>query len=193
MSEDDDSKWLAALAGRTGPDDSAAAREADALRVSVLARTVLDDPSVRLRDPAREAQLIERAMRAGLVPRRRTSAWSGFWTPLRGALAVAALACFALTLGLWLRPAGPPEVVRSADGIVRLEAPDPLLRQRQIVDELRVAGVQATAYERLGRAGIDADLPLPIPVDVRAVLERNAIPLPEDGVLRVEIAAPVPQ
>jgi hypothetical protein len=58
------------------------------------------------------------------------------------------------------------------------------------VDELRAAGVQAEGYEQLGVNGVDAELPRPVPVEVRAVLERHHIPVPTDGALRVQIHAP---
>jgi hypothetical protein len=115
-------------------------------------------------------------------------AWLTGW---RAELAVAAMACLVVAIGLFTRPGPAPEAVRSgADGMVRLEAPDPGSLQRRILAELHAAGVTATGYEMLGRHGIDADLPRPVPPQVRVVLERHRIPVPPDGVLRVEVASP---
>jgi hypothetical protein len=184
MTQDDDATWLDALAGHKQVDDSQAAREAAVLRASVLARAVVDDPVPR-QDPVREKLLLERARDAGLLPRRRR-------LPLTGSLlAAAAIICVAVALGVLTRRPGPAETVRSApDGIVRLESADPTSLQREILDELRGAGLVATGYERLGRMGLDADLPLPLAPEVERILERHAIPVPPDGVLRVEIAPP---
>jgi hypothetical protein len=94
----------------------------------------------------------------------------------------------ALLAGLLLRAPAEPETVRSGPGeIVRLSAADPASTAERILHDLRAAGVEATAYERLGRPGIDADLPQPLPGSVRAVLRRHGIPEPTDGVLQVEI------
>ncbi len=83
-----------------------------------------------------------------------------------------------------------PEVVRgTAQAVVRIEAADPSALQRQILEDLRRAGVEATGYERLGRHGIDADLPDLVPPAIERVLQRHGIPVPRDGVLAVEISA----
>jgi len=190
MTQDDDRIWLEALAGRSGGDRSPVAREAEALRAGILARVVVDDPPVDAVDAAREDELIERAARVGLLPRLRRDARGVWWTPWRGALAAAALGGLVVAIGLVTRPAVEPQpVLRAPAGVVRLEADDPLRLQRQILSELRDLGVPATGYERLDRRGVDADLPQPIPADVRSVLARHGIPLPDDSVLRVEIAA----
>lgn len=50
--------------------------------------------------------------------------------------------------------------------------------------------MHATGYEQLGVEGIDANLPTPVPPQVRAVLTRHRLGVPDNGVLRIEIAAP---
>jgi hypothetical protein len=101
--------------------------------------------------------------------------------------AVTALACAAVISVIVLRPT--PEITRSAGGgVFVLRAAEPARVQRELLDELRAAGVHANGYERLGREGIDADLPQPVPDRVRAMLERYHIPLPAEGTLQVEIA-----
>ena len=71
--------------------------------------------------------------------------------------------------------------------ITRLHAADPAALKQQIVDELRVAGVEAIGYDRLGLSGVDAQLPTPVPDAARATLEKYAIGVPADGVVRIEI------
>lgn len=194
MKPGDDQDWLEALAGR-GSSDSQAAREAAPLRDAILARGVdVPDAASAVRDEAREAALIARARREGLIranavtPRRW---WTLGWD---NAFAVAAIAGIAIALGLHVEPTADREVVRSSpDGVVRIEAIDPVQLKQQLLEELRAAGVEATGYELLGRQGIDADLPRPLTGAVRRVLEKHRIAPPADGVLRVEISAKASQ
>ena len=194
MNAQDDQEWLDALAGREHA-DSAAAREARNLRAAVRARTVSDVSEIAAEDATREASLIARAEREGLishsppqlsVDKERHDARRQ-WPRLAAA---AAIACFAIGLA-WLayRPVE-LDTVRGPDEIVRVESENPLALKERLIDELRRTGVDAVGYEMLGRHGIDADLPQPIPAAVRQVLARYGIPVPADGVLRVEIVAP---
>jgi hypothetical protein len=198
MTRDDDQDWLDSLAGRGRP-ESAASREAGALRAAILRRRAAEESAaVASQDAARETVLIERARRAGLLPGGSHSRGPRFWRPswTRGALlaAAAALVLVALVPGRWLRPSMDTGVVRSSpDGVVRLQAEDSVALKRQLTEELRAAGVVAAGYELLGRQGIDADLPRPLPDEVRRVLDRHGIPVPADGVLRVEIESKEPR
>jgi hypothetical protein len=70
---------------------------------------------------------------------------------------------------------------------VRIESSDPQALKARLLRELNAAGVHATGYDRLGRPGIDADLPQPLPPAVHILLDRHHIPIPPDGVLTVEI------
>ena len=91
------------------------------------------------------------------------------------------------------QPVGEPvgQTHRGAEhAVVRLEAEDPQALQRQLRDELAAFGVRVIAYEQLGRASIDADLTLPVSLEVRQVLVRHGIPVPADGALLVEIVVP---
>lgn len=126
-------------------------------------------------------------------PFARSSSWrSAFRGSGTRALGAAALAIAVLTLGWHLRPVETPEEAfrGSPDGVVHLQAADPRALKNQLVEELRAVGVQASGYEQLGVTGIDASLPQPVSQDLRGVLERHGMPVPKDGVLRVEIAAP---
>jgi hypothetical protein len=70
----------------------------------------------------------------------------------------------------------------------RLHAADPVALKQQLVDALRAAGVDAIGYDRLGLSGVDAKLPMPVPEAARATLEKYAVGVPADGVVRIEIA-----
>ena len=193
---DDDRIWLETLAGvRTGG-DSAAEREAADLRRAMLARSVDESEAIRrIEDPNRVDQLLERARREGVTrlrPRARF-AWLAGWP---GALATAAVCLLAIGLGFEVgdrKPSVPSETVRDASPhAFLLTASDPSRLRDQIADELDAAGVSTHLYQTLGRAGIDADLPDPLPEAVRVVLARHGVPVPADGVLRLEVAGPAP-
>jgi hypothetical protein len=188
MNRDDDQAWLEALAGRSRAGQGGeAAREAERLRAGILARQVEEPPPVPEQDARREAALIARARREGLMP-ETVAASRRWWAGWRGAAVLAATACL-LVVGFLIRPARIDETVRgNPGGMVRLEDDHPEALQRRIVDDLRAAGVAATPYERLGRRGIDADLPVPVPPEVAEVLRRHRIPVPSDGVLTLEIS-----
>ena len=193
--DDETDIWLEALSGRSAGDPRPAAREAWALRAALRHRLVEREAERPARNALREASLIERARREGLIPatsRRGNAPWARLasWSSI-GALAAT---CAALALFLVLRPAATsrtpsrPEVVRgAAEDVVTLHAADPQALKRMLIEELRTQGVEAAGYERLGVPGIDADLPRPLPKGVRAVLDRHRIPVPANAVLRIEI------
>jgi hypothetical protein len=211
---DDDSIWLDALAGRveTAPfaadadhpgseaeQSRAPVREGAALRELIRSQpfdAVSDVPGV---DAGREAALIERARREGLLafpamqpprtdsaaPRRR-----GFRVSRLG-FAAAAILVVAIGAGFWRSLLPPTETLRGVEhGTVRLTAGDPRALKHQLTEELQAAGATVSGFERLGRAGIDADLPQPLSPQLVRVLERHHIPIPSDGVLIVEIEPP---
>ena len=186
MTEEGDKTWLEVLAGRT-PDNPhpPAAREAQLLRDSIARRRRTQQADLPARDSRREAELIARARREGLI---------NFRASVRPAVALACAAAIAfVSVGLFLllQPSDPQEIVRgSHDGIVTIEAANPVASRDRIVSELRAVGISATGYERLGMQGLDADLPKPIPAPVREVLDEHRLPVPGDGVLKVEIATP---
>ena len=181
MSDDKDRIWTDALAGR-GDGESIDGREGQALRRAILARVTEPASPQNIEDPRRVAALLERARREGLIP-SAAARWLGW----RGALAAAVFVC-AVGLVVYRRAPVEHEVVRGVvDGVTRIEATDPLAFQREFIEELNNTGVRATGYLRLGRFGVDADLPQPVPNPVLRILARRGIPIPTDGVLRVEI------
>lgn len=193
---DEDQDWLEALAGRnpTGQ-HRAAIREGERLRELIQRNVQPPDVTVPEQDAEREAQLLERARREGLINpaaltrrarRHVRPAAIGGWLGL-----AAGLAGIAVALTLFLRSAPPTEQVRGArEPVIHIEANDPAALKMQILDELRAAGVRATGYEQLGVEGIDANLPKPVPPRVQEVLTRHRLSVPESGVLRIEIASP---
>jgi len=196
VTEDDLSIWLEALAGRTGGGQARAQREALALRAWIRSQVLAEPiPGVAAFDPQREAQLIERARAAGLLPSVPPKpAWldrlRSFTSP-RVTLALATLTTAVVALLVVRMPAPQVETMRGAEnGVVRLEASNPQQLQLQLLAELHAAGVHATAYERLGRYGIDAELPAPLPASVLQVLQQHHIPPPADHILTVEVSGP---
>jgi hypothetical protein len=186
----EDQDWIEALAGRSDERATASAVEARALRDRILARATADADPVAAEDPARENELVERARREGLIPApvaRSREAAPAWWRGWRLAGAVAGLAAAVLVAGVLLQTPRREEATRGArEDVVSLQASDPEALQRQILSELRAAGIEARGYEIFGKRGIDADLPDPLPDEVRGILERHGIP-PRSGVLQVEI------
>ena len=186
MSTDPDRDWSDALAGRGEERASPAHTEGALLRRMLQAQLVQQGTaerataaSIETPDAMRERALIERARREGLLKARAG------WRPM---LIAAAIAMFAVGI-VWEKfiHLGQVAVRDGAAAPVQLQARDPAALKRQIVDELRAAGVEATGYEALGVQGIDADLPQPLTTAVRSVLAKHQIPAPSDGVLRIEI------
>ena len=128
---------------------------------------------------------------------RRTNWLTALRSSTRGWVA-AAIAVGVLVLGWQFRSPvadqvtgqGAPQVAQPAPArATRLATADPSLLKQKLVDELRASGVEAIGYDRLGLSGVDARLPQPVPEAVRATLAKYGIPVPGDGVMRVEIAA----
>jgi hypothetical protein len=180
MNDPDDEVWFEALAGRATA-DSTATDEARALRDALLAqleRDATDAPA----DADRASRLLERARRAGvLLPPR---AWS-----LRLGLAAATLLGLGTAFWLLAPSQSPSFVVRSApDGAIRIEAADPRALKRQLLRDLRDAGIDASGYEFLGREGIEAELPEQPTPAMTALLQHYGI-IATRGSMRIEISA----
>jgi hypothetical protein len=198
MTDQETEIWLEALAGRAAADDRRApVLEAQVLRDTLLRMPQPDAPLEPSQDRNREAALLELARREGLlVDRINDRGWRsrlGVFAAWPALGALTALACSAIVIAILVRPSRAPETVRGApEELVVLTDAHPARLRSELLTELEAAGVKATAYERLGREGIDADLPQPIPERVRTVLSRHHIEIPRDGVLRIEIAPAEP-
>lgn len=193
---DPDHDWLDALAGRPATGSNRGAmHEGVRLREFIQRNVHAPDVSVPDRDAQREAQLLQRARREGLIdPAELTRRTRRPLQPpaLRALIALAAgIAGVAVALAVFLHGAPRTEHLRGArEEVLRIQSADPTALKMQILDELHAAGVRATGYEQLGVEGIDASLPQPLPPRVRAVLTRHHLSVPTSGVLRIEIAAP---
>ena len=207
MSDDDDTAWLEALAGRPREAQSRLTREGLALRERIRNQEVEDaaaGESLPEIDAARESALIERAVAEGLLaphpatphpatPRATTLRPARNWrfAGMRFGMAAAAVLIVAVGVGLLRYTLPPAEVFRGAqNGTIRLETRNPAALKRRLIEELSAAGVEVSGYERLGHVGIDADLPQPVSPQVRQVLERHHVLVPADGTLIIEIDAP---
>lgn len=193
---DEDQDWLDTLAERA-PSGShrTAIQEARRLRDSIRRNLPAPDVHVPEYDAQREMQLLERARREGLIDPAQLTRRNR--RPLRPgvvgrvAALAAVLAGVAVALAFFLHGTPRTEHLRGTrEHVIRIEASDPTAMKMQILDDLHAAGVQATGYEGLGVAGINADLPKPVPPRVRDVLTRHHVSVPSDGVLRIEITAP---
>ena len=194
MIDEPDDVWLEALAGRVSPAQVSEQSRALALEAAALREFIREEESVISLDvpgvsAAREEELIARARRDGLLVSYSTDARARP-SLRRLSLSAAAVLVVAVGIGVWRASLPPLEVVRGVDhGTVHMEARDPAALKRQLTDELEAAGVKVSGYERLGRVGIDADLPQPLPPEVAKILARHQIPIPSDGALVVEIAS----
>jgi hypothetical protein len=194
MIDEPDDVWLEALAGRVSPAQVSEQSRALALEAAALREFIREEESVSSLDvpgvsAAREEELIARARRDGLLVSYSTDARARP-SLRRLSLSAAAVLVVAVGIGVWRASLPPLEVVRGVDhGTVHMEARDPAALKRQLTDELEAAGVKVSGYERLGRVGIDADLPQPLPPEVAKILARHQIPIPSDGALVVEIAS----
>ena len=194
MIDEPDDVWLEALAGRVSPAQVSEQSRALALEAAALRESIREEESVSSLDvpgvsAAREEELIARARRDGLLVSYSTDARARP-SLRRLSLSAAAVLVVAVGIGVWRASLPPLEVVRGVDhGTVHMEARDPAALKRQLTDELEAAGVKVSGYERLGRVGIDADLPQPLPPEVAKILARHQIPIPSDGALVVEIAS----
>lgn len=206
----DDEDWFEAVAGRPRPGtDPATLLEATWLRAAV--RTWPRDlPDATWPADAPDA-LVARARADGVLApgwcagcgarwRRWVEAFGRGprWT---GALGLAAAALgVAVVLGVW-RPAHEPAggesvpVLRGApaDGVWLLQSADPAALRERIAGELQAAGVTGLRrYERLGRLGLDADLPTPPSPALLDALRRLGVQPGADGGLRVEVEQAAP-
>ena len=189
---DEDQDWLDALGGRSAPGPNRAAiNEAQRLREFIRRNVHAPDVAVPEQDAQREAQLLERARREGLIDPAQLAKRRRRRLPAIGGVAALAASVAGVTIALFLHGRPQTEQVRGTrEHVIRIVAADPTALKMQILDELRAAGVRATGYDQLGVEGIDADLPKPVPPPVRDVLTRHHLSVPSNGILRIEIAAP---
>lgn len=208
--------WVDALAGRPRADgDRDALAEARWLRAGLQRERALEEPPAALESPADLDLLLQRGRSLGLAdqPRGGVLAWcagcarrwqrlrevlrgASSWRPLSlggaGGLALAGL----VAIGLWVptlltEPDIEPEsVLRGpSDGVWQRPVADPKAERDRLADALAAAGASVTRYERLGRFGLDADLPQAGSPELEQLLQRARLRAAADGSLRVEFEA----
>ena len=193
----DDEDWLAALAGheRTGS-DAMTRREAAWLRAAQ--RRWVAQPQLLAEPAGAQDRLLQRARAEGLLRRRWCAGCADRWqrwlgTPWRmGAaglvLASVLVAFVALPL---LQPAPEDSVLRAGvDGVVLLQDAAPAARRDRLAAALAAAGATVRPYQRLGRYGIDAELPATASPALSALLKAEHLAWPTGGVLRIEVESP---
>jgi hypothetical protein len=186
MNEQDDRDWLEALAGRPTTGDSPGMVGGRALRAALqaLQQEELAEPPAA--DGAREAALLERARRAGLLAAAPKTGRPAGLLALAAGLVLATL--FGLNLLEFTRP--PTETVRGVEAEAqRRVVADPEAAQRGLIDALRAAEVEAGGYRWLDRWGVDAEYTPPPAPALQQVLDAFELEASPDGVLRVEFMA----
>ena len=217
----DDQHWFDLMAGRAAPEAHGRTR-ADAawLRAALLAYRA-QAPAGAMPDPERRiGTLLARAVAAGVVPpaatqpppqgtalhhraagrlgrwwhhaqdwRRRWASPGLRWTP---ALAVLVLAA-ALLVGLQPPPPSTPSEVERGPALQQLSVADPVQRQQQLLLALRAAGLDAHGFERLGRRGVDIELPVPLPPAQAQALQREGLQPTGGPSLVVELLPQAPR
>lgn len=197
IARDDDADWLEALAGRARPGTEASTLlEATLLRSAARRWPAAIGENALL--PPEEA-VLARARAAAAAPRRRFCAgcaerwrrWVGR-APRLG-LAAAALA-LALIVVPWLPGPGPDRdpgepVLRGdhVDGVWLLRDAEPERRRDRLAAELEEAGLRVLRYRRLGRYGLEAEVPPPVGAAASAALARHALVPAPDGIVRIEV------
>lgn len=215
--EQDDQHWFDLMAGRAVPDAHGRTRADTAwLRAALLAYRARPPAGQMPAAEQRIERLLGRAVQAGVlppspaaqpapsqpaVPSRRPAWWRQlFGSPARGASRPAigwalapALVVVALVGTVLLRQTDPPAErpdVERGPALQQISAADPAQRQQQLVQALRAAGLDAQPFERLGRRGVDIELPVPLPPPQAQALQREGLRAPEGPNLIVEVLPP---
>jgi hypothetical protein len=205
--KDDDEAWSQALAGRPPANmDAASATEARLLRAGLLGA---EEPQPAPLSEEQRQRLLQ-AVRAAAGPGPQGQPWCagcarrwralqqalrgprGRGWPLAGA-ATAMLAALAVTAVWQLGPLGQPTepVFRgpAATGTVVRTVADPLAQRQALAAELAATGATVRRYERLGRQGLEAQWPLPLPASATQALQAQGLAADAEGLVRVEFAA----
>lgn len=195
----DDQQWLELMAGGSVPEaDARTRKEAAWLRAALLSYRLAAPPGAPAAADERVSRLLARAREAGVLAapvhepplaRRPANQW-------RYALAASVVACGAVLV--WLPARQNMDEQEAARGtwrgsqVQRIEAQDAEGRRQHLLLELRTAGFDAHAFERLGRIGIDVALPVPLPPPQAAALRRLGLVPPTGPSLQIEIITPTP-
>jgi hypothetical protein len=202
MDPTDDDDWLDALAGRARP----GSRSATLVEAALLRRAAQAWPPAVAAEPAPQddAALQQAAARAGLLRRRWCGACAARWEAWQQRVAAASPRAWALAASLAMalmlsplawRDAAPPEpVTRGAagdrsDSKRLLQHPDPRAERDRLAADLEALGARVQRFERLGRHGLSAEWPGPLPPAGEARLRELGLARAADGSVEVEIEA----
>jgi len=210
---DDDQHWFDLMAGRAVADAHGRTR-ADAawMRAALLAyRAEAPAGSVPAAE-TRVLRLLHRAVQAGVLPAPTASRaepdaspWQRLWrrwqaqmTPGRPWRFAPVMLVLALAVGgVWQlqQPAEPEraDVERAGAALQRLNVVDPAQHRQQLLASLRAAGLDAQPFDRLGRLGIDIELPAPLSAAQAQALKQAGLVPPAGPNLIVELLPAAPR
>jgi len=203
MNPTDDDDWLDALAGRPRP----GSRPATLAEAALLRRAARAWPPEAAAEPTPEdaAALQQAAARAGLLRRRRwcsgcAARWQAWQQRVATAdprgWALAASLAVAVLLSPWAwRDTGPAEPVSrgapdaNAESTRLLQHADPRAERDRLAAELETLGARVQRFERLGRHGLSAEWPRPVPPATDQRLRALGLARAADGSLQIEVEA----
>lgn len=189
---DDDPQWLDLLAGRQVADpDRRTAQEAAWLRAALLAYRAQAPAGVPAAPAERVARLLARARASGLIPAPHDAGTArGPRSILRWPISALALVGLAALVVLPWVPL--PGVDRDSGAVMRGDvvqtrrAADPAADREVLRAALQAVGIESAPYQRLGRLGLDVDLPRPLTAAQRDALARLGLVTPMGPSLRIE-------
>lgn len=205
---DDDRDWFELMAGRAAPDARPALKaEAAWLRAAMLSYRTAAPQGGPAEAELRVARLLERARIAGALPAeappmperqppnielagtrplpRRWASWG------LGLALAASLALLSMPPELLLQnPGSDADPVLRGESVQTLEGPDPAMRRQQALQALESAGFRAQVFDRLGRPGLDIDMPPALSSAQSQTLKRLGVRVPDGPSLQLEFRAP---
>lgn len=203
--EADDQAWFHLMAGRAVPTARPSVRqEAAWLRAAMLSYRSVAPPGGPADAEQRMQRLLVRARREGVLPDAedlardaqptagsvrpdRPAANWGSWASWSTGLALAAALAVFMVAPALLTPNAVDEPSQMRGEVLQtLEASAPLQRQQQVLQTLLAAGFKAQTYVRLGRPGIDVDLPSELSASQLAALASLGVRRPVGGSLQIE-------
>ncbi|MDT9000841.1 hypothetical protein RQP53_16315 [Paucibacter sp. APW11] len=203
----DDQAWFDLMAGRPAPGARNSVRnEAAWLRAAMLSYRSDAPPGGPAEAQARIARLLARARREGVLPdsvgapameqpetgalhvlrpapRRRSTPW-GSWG--LGLALAASVAMFMVSPALFTPSASDEAAQLRGATLQTLDVADPLQRQQEVLQALLTAGFKVHPYVRLGRPGLDVDLPADLSATQSAALEAAGVRSPAGVSLQIE-------
>jgi hypothetical protein len=200
----DDERWLQTLAG-AGQRDTPPATRLEAELLATGLKALAGDAAAAGGSSASQAR--RDALLAALDsephnPRRpwwhcagcseRWRRWRGDTMPapaLAGLAFVLSLSAVLWTWAPWRDPAPEAGLLRSGVAVQLLVHPQPQAQRDALAQALLRQGAEVRRYQRLGRYGLQADLPTPVPADLQALLAAAGLPAIAGATLQVEYEA----